>query len=214
MEHEIVAGLAQDESFVDGAMPPDAASLFKDPSSRPDYAVAVEGKGEGGAGGEQQWLRPEEKVVAGQRPSAELFLEEVCGGNVVQGTMDDRWFLGALAAVAAHPAGLLDNLFVSCDHWKTHGVITSRFFKDGEWLEVVVDTLEVAAGVVELLPDALLSHQRRPKMCWNFIHHTRHTASRTIFFDIFESPVSRSVNRIGTSVNVKFLTHARNFSSI
>jgi hypothetical protein len=141
MEHEIVAGLAQDESFVDGAMPPDAASLFKDPSSRPDYAVAVEGKGEGGAGGEQQWLRPEEKVVAGQRPSAELFLEEVCGGNVVQGTMDDRWFLGALAAVAAHPAGLLDNLFVSCDHWKTHGVITSRFFKDGEWLEVVVDTL-------------------------------------------------------------------------
>ena len=52
MELEVVAGLQQDESFVDGAMPPDDGSLFKDPSSRPDYAVMGEGKGGEGKGGE------------------------------------------------------------------------------------------------------------------------------------------------------------------
>ena len=80
--------------------------------------------------------------------------------------------------------------------------------------EVIRALFEVVAGVVELLPDAGFARHRRRKICWNLSHQTRHTASRTIRFDILDSPLSRSVKRMGTSVNENPLHQARNFSSI
>ena len=55
--------------------------------------------------------------------------------------------------------------------------------------EVLRALLEVVAGVVELLPDAGFGRHRRRKTCWNLSHQTRHTASRTIRFDILDSPL-------------------------
>ena len=75
--------------------------------------------------------------------------------------------------------------------------------------------VEVAGGVVVLLPDPGLGHgQSRRKRPRTLSHHTRQMASLTIFFDIFDSPESRSVNRIGSSIMEKPRRYARNFSSI
>ena len=49
--------------------------------------------------------------------------------------------LGALAAMSGHPEYLVENLFGSepCD-FRRWGVYTCRFYRDGEWREVVTDT--------------------------------------------------------------------------
>lgn len=150
-QEEIVASLADDDMFVDSSFPPEETSLYKDAASPPDYAVqapAEEGKGGEGKAGEGaavRWQRPTSRREGGDGNSwlsdPELLVDDLARLGVTQGGMDDRWFLGALAAVAAHPAGLLENLFVADEQWTTHGVITCRFFQDGEWVEVVVDTL-------------------------------------------------------------------------
>ena len=144
-EHDVVSSLGPEDMFVDPSFPPEDSSLYKDVQSRPDYAVA-EGKGDDGSEVTgSRWKRPALSALDGDdnkwASDPELFLDEASRGGVLRGSLDDRWFIGALAAVAAHPAGLLENLFVSTEHWKAHGVLTCRMYRDGEWIEVVIDTL-------------------------------------------------------------------------
>lgn len=43
--------------------------------------------------------------------------------------------------VASHPDALLENVFASTpDGFLKYGVFTARFYKNGEWKEVVTDT--------------------------------------------------------------------------
>src|SRR5690606_33233354 len=87
-------------------------------------------------------------------------------------------------------------------------------------------TLEVVAGVVvggvdPGLPESLGAFaavlpraHSRPVIACRRSHQTRHTASRTIFRDIFDSPKSRSAKRIGTSTRSNPFRNARYLSSI
>ena len=60
---------------------------------------------------------------------------------VVPGRMNDLWLAGAMAAVAAHPDALVENIFGSSpDDFKQFGVYTCRLYKNGKWVEVVCDT--------------------------------------------------------------------------
>jgi hypothetical protein len=55
--------------------------------------------------------------------------------------LNDKCLLGVFAALASHPADLIENLFCSrSSDFKQYGVYTCRFFKEGEWTEVVCDT--------------------------------------------------------------------------
>lgn len=41
--------------------------------------------------------------------------------------VDDSWFMGALAMVATHPDGIIENLFGSTpDGFKKYGIFTAR----------------------------------------------------------------------------------------
>ena len=76
--------------------------------------------------------------------------------------MNDVWLLGAMAAVAAHPDALIENLFGSApDDFKRYGVYTCRLYKNGVWEEIVADTrvptAEMSAPVAGLKPLAQAS---------------------------------------------------------
>jgi len=60
-------------------------------------------------------------------------------GDLVQGMLQDSWFLGALAIVASRQDLLLD-LIVS-DELGEAGLFTFRFYKNGQWHDMVVDDL-------------------------------------------------------------------------
>ena len=49
------------------------------------------------------------------------------------------WFIGALTIVGTKPA-LIEKLIVEKDYFDK-GFVTFQFFKNGEWRQVVVDTL-------------------------------------------------------------------------
>ncbi len=57
--------------------------------------------------------------------------------RLLQGSMDNHSFLGALAAVACKQELLLD-LIIS-DEAAAHGVYTVQFYKHGCWQRVIID---------------------------------------------------------------------------
>eukprot|EP00636_Phaeomonas_parva_P011435 CAMPEP_0118863368 /NCGR_PEP_ID=MMETSP1163-20130328/8263_1 /TAXON_ID=124430 /ORGANISM="Phaeomonas parva, Strain CCMP2877" /LENGTH=686 /DNA_ID=CAMNT_0006797367 /DNA_START=30 /DNA_END=2087 /DNA_ORIENTATION=- len=125
-EEEIIAQL---ELQADGTsiFEDDWKALYRNPSQVPAYDEH---------GGDFRWLRPAQYL---RRPEYFHWV-----GDRVQlqaGRLDDAWFLGALAAVASHPAGLVEALFGSnADDFKRYGVYTCRFYLNGEWREVICDT--------------------------------------------------------------------------
>jgi hypothetical protein len=67
-----------------------------------------------------------------------------------QGALRDRWFLGALACVAARRDLILD-LIVS-DNMSSNGLYTFQFYKHGCWHQVVIDDyLPCVLGQDEIL---------------------------------------------------------------
>ena len=93
--------------------------------------------GEGGEGGERGGRLP-----ALVNPG--LFIDGDDAGDVVcqASFLNDAWFLGALGAIAAHPLALVQNLFVEEDDGALleRGFVTCRFYMEGEWQEVKVDS--------------------------------------------------------------------------
>ena len=83
-----------------------------------------------------QWLRPDEMAV---REEPFLFSESPC--QIVPGHIGDSYFLGAMACVAAHPNGIIENLFdENADDFLETGQITVSFFRGSDWIDVVIDT--------------------------------------------------------------------------
>ncbi|CAM9418138.1 unnamed protein product [Chrysoparadoxa australica] len=126
-EDEIIAGLEGQgggELYVDRSFGANKNSLYRGGDAKGSNTNIV-------------WLRPREYAM---RP------EYFCDSNgqfgcIVRGKLDDAWLLGAMAAVAAHPGGIIENLFASePDAFAKYGVYTCRFYKNGEWQDVVVDT--------------------------------------------------------------------------
>lgn len=112
--------------FEDSDFPPDSESLYRNADKVPDYAGSST----------VEWLRPRDISS-----SPDYFKATSGCGPIQEGVLDDAWLLGAMAAIAMHPSGLIENLFVSeIDDFKKYGVYTCRFYKDAQWIEVATDT--------------------------------------------------------------------------
>ena len=81
------------------------------------------------------WRRPRE-FLHGAEPL--LFKDTMAPSDVIQGRLQNCWFLGALSIVASKPGLLLRNLEFA---WVHAGVYMVRFWVAGEWIPVVVDDL-------------------------------------------------------------------------
>jgi hypothetical protein len=82
------------------------------------------------------WLRPAH--VAGAGPSPQLSHGAAQASDVVQGALGDCWFLGSLCVVAQDPA-LFKQLLSANDARAQSGCYRFRFFKLGQWHDVVID---------------------------------------------------------------------------
>ena len=96
-------------------------------------------------GASHEWMRPTDSYPESKEglQSPALFIDGDDAGDVVKGEcLDDAWLLGALGAIAAHPLALVQNLFVEEDDTAllSGGFVTCRFYIEGEWQEVKVDT--------------------------------------------------------------------------
>ena len=67
-----------------------------------------------------------------------LFIGGSGSGDIVQGSLGDCWFLGALSVLATRQE-LLEGVFFNGEKHKDVGIFTCRFFKDNTWVYVVVD---------------------------------------------------------------------------
>ncbi|GMH35386.1 hypothetical protein BSKO_03254 [Bryopsis sp. KO-2023] len=106
----------EDEFWTDPQFPPDATSLYVDPSQPPASAP---------------------KDVVWERVRGQLYVPSTTGFKLTQGVQSCRWLMGALAAVAARPDLLLD--LVVSDRGASFGVYTFQFYKHGCWQQVVID---------------------------------------------------------------------------
>ena len=85
--------------------------------------------------GEVVWLRPQE--IAGCNKPV-LFKDGVEPGDVIQGAISDCWILSSLSMAATAP-GLIENLFRRPKCFPDIGLYTLRFYKNGQWVNVIVD---------------------------------------------------------------------------
>lgn len=59
----------------------------------------------------------------------ELFIDGSSSGDVIQGSLGDCWFLGALSVLATQEH-LLRDIFWKADKFKEYGFFVLRFYKD------------------------------------------------------------------------------------
>ena len=60
--------------------------------------------------------------------------------DIIQGRLGDCYFLSSLSILcAARGKNLVEKLFVSTEYFQ-HGLVGVRFFKDGIWWDVAIDT--------------------------------------------------------------------------
>jgi calpain len=78
------------------------------------------------------WKRPQEI-----NPNAQLFVDGVNAGDVIQGALGNCWFLSALSTVATSADNFIEQLFVQ--RKPEIGYYQLRFFKDGQWRLVEID---------------------------------------------------------------------------
>ena len=117
-------------SYGDTDFPPNDESLYIDPLSPPDYSEKhplVE------------WIRPQETFKDPKKDEdlISMIKHDATPGDVKQGDLGDCWFLGAICTLATR-AELLKNLFVY--ESLKYGFCVFRFFKNGEWQYVFIDT--------------------------------------------------------------------------
>ena len=84
------------------------------------------------------WQRPGDLV---KKPC--YFSDEFKYPRVLTGTLQNYTFIGALMVVCAYGQyDLMENIFASNpEDFNPYGVYTCRFYVDGEWFEVLTDTL-------------------------------------------------------------------------
>ena len=67
-----------------------------------------------------------------------LFEHGVGADDVRQGALSDCWILAAMSMTAT-ASGLIEHLFVQEETFEAIGLYTVRFYKNGQWLKVIVD---------------------------------------------------------------------------
>ena len=84
-----------------------------------------------------EWLRPQEIVN-----DPDYFKDNALTGDVALGKLGTGYFLSAVAMLAASSdSNLLEDLFGSgVDDFKKYGVYTCRFYKNGQWVDIITDT--------------------------------------------------------------------------
>jgi len=83
---------------------------------------------------------------------------------VVPGTLDDLAMVSALLTIACHPNDLLDSVLCTPDEDILQvGILTARFFVDGQWREVTTDTRTPYSPTGH---GPLFSHCLNPAECW------------------------------------------------
>ena len=78
------------------------------------------------------WKRPQEIST-----NAQVVIDGMSPGDIMQGTLGDCWLLGAFCCLSTR-VELLQNLMLY-DGLK-YGFIVLQFFKNGAWLPVIIDT--------------------------------------------------------------------------
>ena len=126
-EAAIIAALATSEDkFVDKQFQMNAA-LYNDWTRPPSGHPAVT---------EVDWRRVSDMVIHGLT-DPKIMIEGKDEGAVVQGTLSNCWFMGALAVLATRD-DLLRVCFVATKHW-TRGIYTLKIYKEGQWRYVHID---------------------------------------------------------------------------
>jgi hypothetical protein len=84
------------------------------------------------------WCRPDEIT---DNPC--YFDQHTSSVGVNQGFLPDEAFLGILMAISVYSNyDLIENIFASRpDDFRKYGIYTCRFYVNGEWVEVITDTL-------------------------------------------------------------------------
>ena len=137
--------------------------MWSDPDFRPnDSALWIDPRQPGGGaiGGilsvTISWKRAHELAQANVRGGkAALFYDDAedesgDGGaeanDIIQGTLGDCYFLSSLAILCTSKGlGLVEKLFVSQEYFD-QGLVGLRFFKEGQWMDVAVDTFLPCSG--------------------------------------------------------------------
>ncbi|GMI46662.1 hypothetical protein TrCOL_g1613 [Triparma columacea] len=116
--------LADKEVFVDAAFPPAGASLYENIAIPPSGMLPVS---------TVEWLRPNQ--FCPDTPT--LFSDGPLANRFCPGPASNKWFLSALHIVASN-FSLIKNLFVHTGQ-EDHGRYCFKFFKEGTWVNAVVD---------------------------------------------------------------------------
>jgi hypothetical protein len=131
IDFDILLNGVQDQ-FEDRDFQPNSASLFVDPRT-PMQALA---------GRKVVWKRPQDLAT-----KPRLFIDDpnedgdgVEANDIIQGSLGDCYFLSAVAILASVKGQkLVQKLFVKTDTFE-QGLIAVRFFKEGYWWDVAIDT--------------------------------------------------------------------------
>jgi calpain-15 len=118
--HDIVQVLP-DSKFIDPYFPPTAYSLYGALGQHHDFKV--------------EWRRPE-KFLPG---AISVFEGRIEAQDIIQGCLNDCWFLTAACALTANQASV-EQLFITKTTQKS-GIYKLKICKDGEWQVVTVDDL-------------------------------------------------------------------------
>ena len=110
--------------WCDPEFPADDSSLYINPVQPPEWASP-----------NVEWKRPHE-IFQGEGPPM-MMKDGFSPGDVKQGELGDCWLLGAFLCLATNPE-LLKNLIYH--DGIEYGYSVFRFFKNGEWQFVVIDT--------------------------------------------------------------------------
>lgn len=109
--------------FEDADFPATSSSLFS------SYSTPI-----AKFSGEISWLRPQEIAK-----SPQLFSEKLQDGQIKQGLLGDCWFLCACEALHKNRLLLEKVIPPGQDSWIQSGCLKCRFWKFGQWVEVIID---------------------------------------------------------------------------
>lgn len=121
--------------FVDPEFPPETKSLFFSRATPPEPV---------------DWKRPKD-ICAPDPP--QLFVDGMSSHDVTQGKLGNCWFVAACSSLAMEPS-LLEKVIPEMKHqdWDPQnvgnyqGIFRFRFYRQGQWTEVVVDDLLPTIG--------------------------------------------------------------------
>eukprot|EP00501_MAST-03F_sp_TOSAG23-6_P001186 GSMAST32.ASY1.ANO1.1230.1 assembled CDS len=145
------------ELFVDDDFPPSERSIGKDAFGEDEDGEPITH--------DIIWLRPHEFGKPGEITEDPcLFFQGTEAGDVIQGELGDCYLLGSLSVVAMHPQDIIEHLFLDdVDVFEDTGKCTMRFYKNGSWISVIIDTL-IPCSVTTRLP--IFARNKAPNELW------------------------------------------------